>query len=157
MTKNNLFLIFILFFLTSSCGFKVLDTSQANNFTIKSISSSGDNRINYKIKNYLMINTKKNSQSNLIVNLNTKKNKTIKEKNIKNEVSKYSIELTAFVNFNLLEKNLKKSFSLTAKESYIVGGNYSTTLTNEKKAIEIIVDKIAEDILERIGESINDI
>ena len=157
MTKNNLFLIFILFFLTSSCGFKVLDTSQANNFTIKSISSSGDNRINYKIKNYLMINTKKNSQNNLIMNLNIKKNKIIKEKNIKNEVSKYSIELTAFVNFNMLEKNLKKSFSLTAKENYIVGGNYSTTLTNEKKAIGIIVDKIAEDILERIGASLNDI
>ncbi len=157
MIKNNLFLIFILFFLTTNCGFKVLDTSQANNFSIKSIFSSGEKRINYKIKNYLIINTKKNSQSNLIVNLSTKKNKTIKEKNIKNEVSKYSIELTAFVDFNLLEKNLQKSFSLTAKESYIVGGNYSTTLTNEKKAIEIIVDKIAEDILERIGALLNDI
>ena len=65
--------------------------------------------------------------------------------------------MTAFVDFSLLEKNLQKSFSLTAKESYIVGGNYSTTLTNEKKAIEIIVDKIAEDILERIGALLNDI
>ena len=39
-------LIIIAIFLTSSCGFKVINYSDLGNFEISSISATGDNRIN---------------------------------------------------------------------------------------------------------------
>ena len=73
-------LIFSLLFLYN-CGFKVVDNSNTNDFKIKEIKVIGDKRINYKIKNYLLLNTAKENKKVLLINLNTKKNKNRKEKN----------------------------------------------------------------------------
>ena len=51
------FLIVALIFL-NNCGFKVVDLSSSNNFTIKNIISTGDKKINYKLKNKLKFNSK---------------------------------------------------------------------------------------------------
>ena len=59
ITKSILILSLLL---TISCGFKIVDKSNTNNFKIKEISTSGNNRINYKIKNHLLSNTQKNTQ-----------------------------------------------------------------------------------------------
>jgi len=157
MKKISLLLI-IFSFLISGCGFKVLDNSKRNDFLIKNISSSGEKRINYKIKSFLLSNTNSGSQNNrLILNLFTKKNKSIKEKNIKNEVSKYSLEINVTVNLDLLDRNFKKSFNVSAKGDYLVGKTYSSTLTNEKKTMENIVEEVSNDIIEKIGIILNDI
>ena len=156
---KNLSLVFLIIFsfLVSGCGFKVLDNSKINNFSIKNISSSGEKRLNYKIKNYLLTNTKNSSQNNLILDLTTKKKKNIKEKNIKNEITKYSIEINTTVNFDVIENNINKTLNVSAKGDYLVGNNYSTTLANEKKIIENIIEEIADKIIEKIGTILNDI
>jgi len=156
---KNLSLVFLIIFsfLVSGCGFKVLDNSKINNFSIKNISSSGEKRLNYKIKNYLLSNTKNSSQNNLILDLTTKKKKNIKEKNIKNEITKYSIEINTTVNFDVIENNINKTLNVSAKGDYLVGNNYSTTLANEKKIIENIIEVIADKIIEKIGTILNDI
>ena len=49
---NEIIINLLIFFIsTTSCGFKVLDKSQNKIFLIQEIQISGDNRINYKIKN----------------------------------------------------------------------------------------------------------
>ena len=40
----------IIFFLITGCGFKVVNQSELINFNIENISTSGDKRINYKLK-----------------------------------------------------------------------------------------------------------
>ena len=66
--KIKLTLILTLtFILVSSCGFKVLDKSQNSNFSIEEIRSSGEMRINYKIKNNILANSKKGSEKKVIV------------------------------------------------------------------------------------------
>ena len=91
---------FITFFLlTTNCGFKVLDKSKNNNFSIQEVRTSGEMRINYKIKNNILINSKEASENQVVINLNTKKIKNIKEKNIKNEITKYEIFLISKVEF----------------------------------------------------------
>ena len=90
LKKKLIKLSFIsLIILLNGCGFKVLDKSDANNFSIKEIITSGDKRINYKITNNLFIYSKKKRQNEIILYLDTKKNNIIKEKNIKNEITKY--------------------------------------------------------------------
>ena len=74
MTKStNKFILIFLFFVISSCGYKVLDNAETNNFNIKEINTFGDKRINFKIKNSLIVDSLKDRTNNLVLELNTKK------------------------------------------------------------------------------------
>ena len=90
MSKTSKRIIFLIsIFLLSSCGYKVLDNSKLKNYNIKEMRTYGDKRTNFSIKNRLDLGKIDNAENNLIIEINTKKNKSIKEKNIKNEISKY--------------------------------------------------------------------
>ena len=154
ITKSVLILSFLL---TAGCGFKVLENSNTNNFKIKEISSSGNNRINYKIKNYLLSNTQKNNTNVLAINIGTKIKKKVKEKNIKNEITKYEIILDATVNTYFVEKNKRNDFSLSVLGNYSVDTkNYSSTINNEKNLVNNLTEKLTENILKEINKTIND-
>ena len=88
--KKKVLQIAILIFVTS-CGFKVINQSDLLNFYISDIESYGSKRINYKKKNKLLIINQDDDKKEIKLILNTKKTKTIKEKNIKNEITKYQI------------------------------------------------------------------
>ena len=150
---------FLLLFLTItvSCGFKVINESEQNNFSIKEIKTLGDKRINFKIKNNLLNYSKKNNQNILYINLKSKKNKSIKEKNIKNEITKYEISLDIDVTFNLINSNTKYKINLYSKGDYLVAKSYSTTLNNEKKLIDDLTENISTKIKKKISFKLNDI
>ena len=152
--KIIFFFVAILLF-TNNCGFKVLDKSKNNNFTIKEIRSSGEIRINHKIKNNILINSKKNSENQMVISLNTKKNKTIKERNIKNEITKYQISLTSNVEFFLLDSDIKTKFNKSVIGDYTAGDNYSTSINNEKKVVDDLIENLSEKIFDEIVEKIN--
>jgi len=154
ITKSILILSLLL---TISCGFKVVDKSNTNNFKIKEISTSGNNRINYKIKNHLLSNTQKNNTNVLTINIETKIRKQVKEKNIKNEITKYQINLDTNVNTYFVRKNRKNDFNLSVFGDYSVDTkNYSNTINNEKHLINNLTEKLAENILKKIDKTIND-
>ena len=158
MTKNiNKFLLIFLFIIISSCGYKILDNAETNNFNIKEINSFGDKRINFKIKNNLLNFSKKKSQNILLIDLNTKKIKNIKEKNIKNEITKYEISLNVDVEFNLINSDENYTLNISNTGSYLVVDSYSTTLNNEKKLIDDLIENISEKILKKISLKLNDI
>ena len=142
--------------LLSNCGFKVLNKSQSSNFEISQITTSGDKRLGYKLKNKLSFNTTKNSENTLLIDLNLKKIKEIKEKNIKNEITKYQITLNVDVQFNILEKGNDLKFKKVVVGDYLVGDIYSTTINNEKKLITNLIDQISKNILAEISIKVND-
>jgi len=152
----NSSLIFCLF-LTISCGFKVLDKSAIGNFTIKKITTNGDERINFKIKNYLLVNSVKNTENILVVDLKTKKTKSIKEKNIRNEITKYQISIAVNVKFRSMKINKEDKINLVVSGSYTTADNYSQSLNNEKILIDNLVENISNKIIDEISFKINDI
>ena len=154
ITKSFLFLFL---FTTLNCGFKVINESEKNDFSILEIKTSGDKRINFKIKNNLLNSAKKNDQNILFINLITKKTKNIKEKNIKNEITKYEISLNVNLSFRLINSDTDHEISLSNKGSYLVADSYSTTLNNEKKIIDDLIENISEKILKKISLKLNDI
>ena len=154
--KKILFCITI-FSLVTSCGFKVLDKSQNNNFSVQEVRSSGEIRINHKIKNNILVNSKEASENQIIINLNTKKVKSIKEKNIKNEITKYQIALISNVEFFLIKGDIKSSFSKSVIGDFIAANSYSTTINNEKKIINDLVESLSEKILDEIVIKLNDL
>ena len=154
ITKSFLFLFL---FTTVNCGFKVINESEKNNFSIQEIKTSGNKRINFKIKNNLLNYSKKNNQNILLIDLSTKKTKNIKEKNIKNEITKYEISLNVNVRFNLINSDTNYKINLSNKGDYLVAESYSATLNNEKKLIDNLIENISEKILKKISLKLNDI
>ena len=119
---------------------------------IKEISTNGDKRINFELKNKLSDYNDTNSSKVIKIELDTKKTKSIKEKNISNEITKYQIKV--IVNVKLIKTNNINNleFTIEREGDYVVADKFSQTLNNEKKLIRNITEKISESI---IGEIIN--
>ena len=159
MIKQNIIKTFLLMLLLlfSNCGYKVLDSTKVNNFTIKEIITTGDRRINFKIKNNLLNKSNQKTENILLLELDTKKIKSVKEKNIKNEITKYEIILNVNLKFNKLGAQKKHTIYVTINGDYLIGSNYSITLINEKKLVDTLVERASEKILDGIDSRLNDI
>ena len=87
--------------------------------------------------------------------MNTSKDKIIKEKNIKNEIVKYQIQIVSNVTITNINDGSNIQFSKSEYGDYNVTNQYSRTLNNEKKLIELLSEKIVEEILEEISLKFN--
>lgn len=142
------------FLFLTSCGFKVANLQ--TNYSISEIQTSGDDKINFKIKNRLLYNS--NNQTNSInLNIVTKKNKSIKEKSISNEISKYEINIITSVKYTSEEKDINGEFQFSKKGDYSVSDKYSDTLNNEKNLIKSLINAIIEEIEENLNSKFNDL
>ncbi len=149
--------LFLFLFITVNCGYKVINETEKSNFSIQEITTSGDKRVNFKIKNNLLNYSEKNNQNSLLVDIITKKNKGIKEKNIKNEITKYEISLNAIVKFRLNNSDINYEINVSNNGNYLVSDSYSTTLSNEKKLIDDLIESLSEEILKKITLKLDDI
>ena len=153
---KKIFVSLITLMMLSSCGFKVLNKSELSDFNIKELRTSGDKRINYKIRNDLLTYNKEKSTNILTIELDSKKEKIIKEKNIKNQITKYQIIVKVNMSLNIINRGIKEKINLFTEGSYTVAENNSSTRNNEKKLIENLVSNISQKILDKIISRVND-
>ena len=154
--KKILLYCFLMSFITS-CGFKVADKSQFNNFKIQNVSAVGDKRVNFKIRNFLLNNDKETSENIIFVKLNTKRTKSVKEKNLKNEITKYQIVLNTKLDVEMKINNLIFDISSSVSGNYLVGENYSTSINNEQKLTDDLIESLSKQILNKINTKLNDL
>ena len=152
MKNLKLITIAISLILLTGCGFKIIDKRELLNFNIKEISTNGDKRINFELKNKLSDYNDTNSSKVIKIELDTKKTKSIKEKNISNEITKYQIRVVVNVKLVKTDNTNNLEFTIEREGDYVVADKFSQTLNNEKKLIRNITEKISESI---IGEIIN--
>tara|TARA_B100000123_G_scaffold255753_1_gene218398 strand:- start:421 stop:894 length:474 start_codon:yes stop_codon:yes gene_type:complete len=152
MKNLKLITIAISLILLTGCGFKIIDKRELLNFNIKEISTNGDKRINFELKNKLSDYNDINSSKVIKIELDTKKTKSIKEKNISNEITKYQIKVIVNVKLIKTDNTNNLEFTIEREGDYVVADKFSQTLNNEKKLIRNITEKISESI---IGEIIN--
>ena len=150
--RNLAIIIFTV--IVSGCGFKV--SYQENSYNISEIISEGDGRINFKIKNKILINSKNNEENKFILTIKSSKNKNIKEKNISNEITKYELIIKTTVLFKSIDENKKGEFTVSKKGNFDVSKKYSDTLNNEKKLMNLLINDILEEIETYLAESLND-
>ena len=132
MNKLNTYIILVSLIIFTSCGFKVENKSNLSNFGISELKIEGDRRINYKIKSGLSFKTAKNSETLLDLVIKSTKTKTIKEKNIKNEITKYKIDISVLVIFNKVGATSKKSFTIFRTSFIVVEPQKEKTIKNKK-------------------------
>ena len=152
MKNLKLITIAISLILLTGCGFKIIDKRELLNFNIKEISTNGDKRINFELRNKLSDYNDTDSSKVIKIELDTKKTKSIKEKNISNEITKYQIKVIVNVKLIKTDNTNNLEFTIEREGDYVVADKFSQTLNNEKKLIRNISEEIYEDI---IGEIIN--
>ena len=150
---NSIIIIISLFIF--SCGFKVANLN--NSFSVAEILTEGNKSINFKIKNKIRINSIKDDKKRIILTINTKKQKSVKEKNITNQITKYQIEVSASVKFKSYDDDINGSFIVTKAGDYNVSSKYSDTLNREKKIIDSLVEKISDEIMDNLSNYLNDL
>ena len=154
MKLKILILIFCMI-LTSNCGFKLSNVQ--NNYNISEFNTKGDKRINYKLKNKILNSSKKENENLILVNINTKKEKNIKEKNIGNEITKYEIIITSNIEFKKITDNNFNTFTVIEKGDYTISKRYSDTLSNEKSLINTLVNDLSDEIFQNLSLRLNDL
>lgn len=150
--KRFIFCFYIVF--TSGCGFQL--ATYNSNYNLVQINTSGDKKINYLLRNKISNTSKKNSENLVELELNSKINKSIKEKNIKNQINKYEIKIITFVKYNSLRNEKKGNFTISKSADFSISKKYSETLRNEKKTIETIVNLIADEIINNLEINLSD-
>ena len=153
--KRILAIIFLI--IITGCGFKVVDLSKTNNFSIGEIASSGDKRINYIIKNKLILNTDNSGEERFDLKINSIKSKTVKERNIQNEITKYIISISVSVEVNNINKNNLHKLSFTETGDYNVSKQNATNRNKEKNLVASLSQKITNKILDEINIYLNDL
>lgn len=147
---KNIIIIFGLVLL-SGCGFKVVNNDQFNKYYITQINTKGDSKINYRIKNKITLSSNIANKVPVVINLETKKEKSIKEKNIRNEITKYQLKINAKADIKILGSSELKKFKITKIGDYSVTTRQSDTRNNESKLIRSLANDLAEDIKKELN------
>ena len=141
---------------TTQCGFKVLDKSNLLDLKITEIKTQGDKKTNFLVKNKLQKVFKNEIESDAYLELKTNKVKKIKEKNSKNQITKYQITINTTVTLNFLNTKEKKTFSIQTLGNYDVSNNHSTTITNQNNLEKNLAKKTADLIIKQLIFIFND-
>ena len=157
--RMKTFLIIILSLgLLSSCGYKVLDKSSLANFNIIEFNSTGNNKINFFIKNKLRNKITNNKEENeIIIDLQTVKTKNIKDKNIKNQITKYEINVVSTIKVSFINKNISEIIQVSSSGNYDVVSSQAKTIDNQDNLEKFLAEKISDDILSKLIILINDL
>lgn len=156
MFKNKFASILVLILITN-CGFKVVDYSKLNDFRITEVLTSGESKINYKLKNKIKVVSNDNSEKLITLKFFSESKNTIKEKNDKNEITKYKLEIITKVNYEYLNYNKKGSFSLSVSNDYSVAEKYSQTLKNQENLLEKLISEMSSNINRKLSQNLNDL
>jgi len=154
MMRYNFVILFLFIFITS-CGFKIVNN--ISNYRILEVNTSGDNKTNFVLKNKLLINSNNESKNLIKLDISTDKTKSIKEKNISNQVTKYEIKIDTKIKYSFVKRNLSNEFTNTKIGSYNVSTRHSETLDNERNLIKLLVEDLSQDILDKFSLELNDL
>ena len=155
-TFSHTFKILLIAILCFSCGFKTLDYSKVKKHKIEKISTAGNNEINFKVLNDLKQLFSNNSieAEKIDINIRSKEEKKVKEKNKKNEITKYELKID--VNLEIKKETRLINIAISKKGEFQVNNRNLKTIQNEKKTKKDIIIALSDEILEKIIFELND-
>ena len=147
---KNIHLIILISILTTQCGYQVVNQKDLRQFYIKSIELEGEKRLNHIISKNILFYSKESNNNVFNVKIKTNKTKSIIEKNIKNEIVKYQIDISSNVEFYNFETGVLFTNTFSEKGNFSVGNKNIDTRNSEKKLIEDLTEKISKKIIKRL-------
>ncbi len=137
-------------FANTSCTYQKMNSMDQKKFDIQEFEITGETRETFIIQKKIQRFSNKDSKNKIKITIDLKKDKTIKEKNIQNKVTKYNLALSADVKIiDLVTSNeIRRNF--TSNKSYNVEDSYTNTVNNSKEANNSLIDTIANEILDQL-------
>ena len=90
------------------------------------------------------------------ININTNKTKSIKERNVKNQITKHNVIVVSKLKIVDLSNMKSKEYTFSKDGDFNVGSKHSDTLNNEKKLVDLLTINISEQIIEALANYSND-
>ena len=151
ITIIKLFLIISTTLILNNCGFQKINKDLSPIVNIEKFNLSGDSKINYNLKNEILLTSKKKGKNRIIITLKTEKKKTDKVKETSGKITRYmvSINVNMTVEEVISSKTISKSFSKSGDIS--VGRNHSDTIDAEKKMVKNLSEILAKDIIRYVN------
>ena len=138
-----LILINVLFFL-SSCGFKSLVKENPINLNIENfITQKGDKKLGKIIRSDVMLYSSKEAKKNIDIILEIDKQKQIREKNLKNRVTKYNLTLNVAV---YIKGDFEDKFTFNKTSSTTVTASSFNNFLDEERVYANLSKRIADEI-----------
>lgn len=159
MNIKKIIIALVIFLLNTGCGYKVIKYNELSNFYVTQIESEGDKTINYKIKNKLKTYNleKEKNKTNIGIKIISEKKRSIKEKSIDNEVTKYQMDISVKIKTTSNNKDFVREFTINKTAEYSVKKNHSKTLNNQKKILNLLTASLAEEIINKLILEFNDL
>lgn len=145
------------FIILSACGYKVIKYSELAKFEINKIETVGDSMLNFKIKRKLNSLSSEGNENKINIILNTSKNKFAKEKDTKNEISKYQIDIVVKLEVNSINKEKILGFTIKKTGDFLVDSKQSRTYEIEKKVTDLLINQTLDEIIDNLLFELNDI
>ena len=138
-----LIIINVLLFL-SSCGFKSLVQENPINLNIKNfITQKGDKKLGKIIRSDVMLYSSKEAKKNIDIILEIDKQKQIREKNLKNRVTKYNLTLNVAV---FVKGDFEDKFTFNKTSSTTVTASSFNNFLEEERVYANLSKRRADDI-----------
>ena len=138
-----LIIINVLLFL-SSCGFKSLVKENPINLNIENfITQKGDKKLGKIIRNDVMLYSSKEAKKNIDIILEIDKQKQIREKNLKNRVTKYNLTLNVAV---FIKGDFEDKFTFNKTSSTTVTASSFNNFLDEERVYANLSKRIADEI-----------
>lgn len=144
--KKLIIIVFINLFILNGCGFKKVNDKNLSEYFLNNINVNGNNVLSYDIISSLKLYSSKNEDNKINIDLNISQNKKVKEEDLSRKVTRYILEINADAKINFINRGttINKTFKDFAE--YEVSDNYSKTLNNEKKALQLSASRLADKI-----------
>ena len=127
-----------------------MNSTNQKKFHIQEFEINGDTRESFLIQKKIQRFSNDESPNKIKIFIDLRKEKSIKEKNVQNKVTKYNLSLSADV--KIIELNTTKEIKrfFTVNQIYNVEDSYSNTINNSKEANITLIDKIVDEILDQL-------
>ena len=143
---NKILLLILAFGFLVGCGYEPLLKIENQKFSVEKFSLEGNKRLGGILRNNLI--TPKNKKNNLTLVIKANKNNEVSNKSDSGKVLQYSVS----VNFEITAVSKKDNKIILSrvyskKQNYTASNIHLDTLNNEKKALENMIETVANEIL----------
>ena len=143
---NKILLLILAFGFLVGCGYEPLLKIENQKFSVEKFSLEGNKRLGGILRNNLI--TPKNKKNNLTLVIKANKNNEVSNKSDSGKVLQYAVS----VNFEITAVSKKDNKIILSrvyskKQNYTASNIHLDTLNNEKKALENMIEAIANEIL----------
>ena len=141
---SKIFVFIITSYLIWGCGYQPILNEGNQKFSISQFNLEGNKRLGGLLKNNLIV--VKNNKNSLVLNVKSEKKKVVANKNETGKILSYALTLNFEINASKNE-NIIYSKVFTKTQNYSAADLHSSTLNNEKKLVETLIESIANELL----------